>query len=141
MTLVPTISAPMIRRLRESNWREVVLWLLVMAMVMRAIMPVGFMPTFGQGTKGFITICSGAGLLQIPAAEANGEQQQEPATVKASHDCVLCAAPVQSAGSDFDGQIIALFFAILALHGIVWFGLQRRRYNAAAPPRAPPHYS
>lgn len=135
------ISTPLLRRLRQSGWREVLLWLLVMAMVMRAVMPVGFMPAIGQGVKDFITICSSVGLQQIPAADAEGKQSQDPATLKASHDCVLCAAPVQSAGADYVSYDTVVFFAVLALQGLVWLGLQHRRYNAAAAPRAPPQYS
>ncbi len=138
MSSAAILSAPLLRRLRQSNWREMMLWLLVMAMVMRAVLPVGFMPVIGQDASGFITICSSGSFKQIPATDADGQQ---PATLMPSHDCVLCAAPVQAAGSDFISQILAVFFAALALHFIIWFGLKHRHYNASAAPRAPPHYS
>lgn len=138
MSSAVALSIPLLRRLRESGWRELLLWLLVMAMVMRAVIPVGFMPIIGQGANGFITICSGSGLLQIPAADADGRQTEPPATVKPGHDCVLCAAPVQSVGSGFIQAIFAVFFAVLALHGVIWLGLKQHRHNASAAPRAPP---
>lgn len=137
MASAATISAPLLRRLRQAGWREALLWLLVIAMVMRAVLPVGFMPAIGQNAKGLITICSGGSFKQVTAVQGSGEQQ-EPATHKSNHDCVLCAAPVQSAGPDFVRQIFAVFFAVVALHFIVWLGLNHRRYTAVAIPRAPP---
>ncbi len=134
------------RLLRRSGRVKAVLWLLALALLIRGLMPAGFMPNIAKDAAFPITICSAQGAKTILVAAADyltkkTKDTPSDTSLQKQHDCVLCAAPVQAAGSDGLLHPDAVLFFVAILTFITWLGVCRARYEAAAAPRGPPFIS
>ena len=138
---------PFLKSLRQSKLRMVFAWLLIVALLMRGFMPAGFMPDIGRVAGAFpIKICSSYGIktILVSALEFATKGQNTVPSEEAMHkhhDCLLCAAPVQVTGDAPSIFLHMVLFFAIALTFISWLGVTRRRYEAAAAPRAPPAIS
>ncbi|MEQ1653829.1 MAG: DUF2946 family protein, partial [Hyphomicrobium sp.] len=113
-------------------------WLLLAVMLVRGLMPVGFMPDLGKAGALAIRICSSAGLQTIFIKTTDTDQS----TPAPHHDsCALCAAPILSGALAQPPVAVVAFFILMATTIAGWTLLQRPRFYNVAAPRAPPAYS
>lgn len=113
-------------------------WLLIAAMLVRGLVPVGFMPDMdGIGVMA-IRICSSAGLQTIYIKTS---PEEHPVTAAQHNQCALCAAPVLSGAVTQEALATFIGFLILATIAAGWILLTHRRFYVIASPRAPPSVS
>jgi len=137
-------SIPLLRRIREARPPRLVVWLLLAALILRGLMPLGFMLDTAGIQGGHLAslpvkICSSFGLKTVWLDQKTNKKPEQQ--IAQQHDCVLCAAPVTTTGLAPDNFLHKTLFAAIVLTFVAWLGATRHRYNAAAAPRAPPAFS
>ncbi len=149
MQISPNLQIGLLRRLRLSGVGHVVVLFLALSLLLRGFMPAGFMPDLSKAASFPLKICSSYGTktILVPLADflaqagKTGKQSPSDDAVHKQHDCVLCVAPVQVSGNDFDNLAQAVLFYSVVLGFIAWLGATRHRYEAATAPRGPPPLS
>lgn len=149
MLINPNLQCGLLRRLRLSGVGHVVILLLTLSLLLRGMMPAGFMPDISKAANFPLKICSsyGSKTILVPLADffAQAKKTGKPIpsddAVHKQHDCVLCAAPVQATGNDNANLLHAVLFYSIVLSFIAWLGATRHRYEAATAPRGPPSFS
>lgn len=145
----PDFQNGLLRRLSNSGAGHLVILILALSLLLRGMMPAGFMPDIGKTASFTLKICSSYGTktILVPLADyfsqtgKTGQQTPSDDTAHKQHDCVLCAAPVQATGNDNANLLHAVIFYSIVISFIAWLGATRHRYEAAAAPRGPPALS
>ncbi|MBP7252949.1 MAG: hypothetical protein KBA75_05630 [Alphaproteobacteria bacterium] len=149
MQINPNPQSGLLRRLRLSGVGHVVIIMLALSLLLRSMMPAGFMPDISKAANFPLKICSsyGSKTILVPLADffaqagKTGKPISSDDAVHKQHDCVLCAAPVQGTGNDNANLLHAVLFYSIVLSFIAWVGATRHRYEAATAPRGPPSFS
>ncbi len=113
-----------------------------MAVLLRALVPVGYMPNFNGDNAFQLVTCTAQGAASIPADDAYNPFQKTPVT---SHDAAkLCdfslnsVHPMHVASPDFVFVILVIATAFITSRRE--FVLARRRTYSPSSPRAPPRF-
>ena len=133
--------------IRTSSWRHSCAWVVVLALLFRGLVPLGYMPDFSKRGSGLfpITICSGYDRSTIfldrdfnkvdAAKHGKGHSQHD--------DKTFCPFSVSSIFASADAPV--LFWLALAFSFIVVsctdFRLVRQRFFANTSSRSPPKFS
>lgn len=121
----------LLRRIRCAEWCGALLWVLVLALLVRGVIPVGMMPDMNKAAAFSLKICSSIGLKTI-LVNVDLSQKQSSDTEKAmpKHDCVLCTAPIQADGATPDILLHRVLFLSIMAAFIAWLGAARHRHEA-----------
>lgn len=92
----------------RDQFRHAALWVLLCAFVLRALIPVGYMPDFGSLNRGAlkVVICTGAGSKTL-VLDATGDPVPSRQTRKVDHPCAftgIAAAVASFANLEFIAQ-------------------------------------
>lgn len=117
-------------------------YLLLFALLMRALVPVGYMPAAAADGHGLsLVICNGSGELQAIALDDQGNPVP-PKSEKSSHEPCAFAGHVALSAPSFDAAIL-MHIVEADRVPVVALGVVRPPVRAGPPlgSRAPPHRS
>ena len=132
------------KTIRNSVWRDRAAWIIVVALIVRGLIPLGFMPDTSRKSAGFfpLVICTGHGAATLlfkqlegktdPGKHQNDDSQHEGKS--------FCAYSVSSLFTSYDepALLILEFFFSAALIAFINFRLVRLKRFGNASSRSPP---
>jgi hypothetical protein len=133
--------------IRTSSWRSYCAWAVILALVFRGLVPLGYMPDFSKGGAGFfpVTICSGYDRATIFLdQDFNKADAARHGKGDSGHDdTTFCPFGVSSifawAGVSALVWLALAFSFIVVFHAD--FRLGRQRFFANTSSRSPPQFS
>lgn len=127
-----------VRNLRQRPW--LILALVVPALLLRSMIPQGFMPAAGEGAAFQMQMCPGHAALPQPVERPDSPGRDDPPVKHQEAPCVFAAAAGAAPIAHFDSFAVAtLTETPLSAHCIAV--LPQRAPARANTARAPPLYS
>ena len=123
-------------RRQLMHHRVLCIWLIAMALAMKALVPSGFMPSFSAGAI-TIELCGGHGVQEVslPGKDHGPEQGQS----KAEAPCAFSGLAVPGLAGADPIQLVAAIFFIMAMALLLQPLPARTRSSFLRPPlRGPP---